>query len=228
MIRKDIQEMVWSGLSEVNLSSLVVDRLLLNVITTYDTKYEQQIWDMYVEVVKNEFRTKIDPYYLPPTMKIVEKGVFGGLYSPEKHILGQVISDISPLNRLPQLCKISLWYKNMGEIYPSVYENRDGDNEKDRLEIDRELDELGFGFIHRTNSKYYFQPDQRDAFETDIMETFKTSKKVRSFEDSVSERLSEKEIASNRIQVEKHREDTAKYFGLFASEENLSKSPKTI
>ena len=208
--------MVWSGLSEVDLSRVVVDRLLLNVITTYDTKYEQQIWDMYVQVIKNEFRTKIDPYYLPPTMKIVEKGVFGGLYSPEKHILGQVISDISPLNRLPQLCKISLWYKNMGEIYPSVYENRDPENEKDRLEIDRELDELGYGFIMRTNSKYYFQPDQRDAFETDIMETFKTSKKVRSFEDSVSERLSEKEIASNRIQVEEHRKDTAKYFGLSA------------
>ena len=216
MIRKDIQEMVWSGLSEVDLSRVVVDRLLLNVITTYDTKYEQQIWDMYVQVIKNEFRTKIDPYYLPPTMKIVEKGVFGGLYSPEKHILGQVISDISPLNRLPQLCKISLWYKNMGEIYPSVYENRDPENEKDRSEIDRELDELGYGFIMRTNSKYYFQPDQRDAFETDIMETFKTSKKVRSFEESVSERLSEKEIASNRIQVEEHRKDTAKYFGLFA------------
>ena len=113
MIRKDIQEMVWSGLSEVDLSRVVVDRLLLNVITTYDTKYEQQIWDMYVQVIKNEFRTKIDPYYLPPTMKIVEKGVFGGLYSPEKHILGQVISDISPLNRLPQLCKISLFYKNI-------------------------------------------------------------------------------------------------------------------
>ena len=104
----------------------------------------------------------------------------------------------------------------MGEIYPSVYENRDPENEKDRLEIDRELDELGYGFIMRTNSKYYFQPDQRDAFETDIMETFKTSKKVRSFEDSVSERLSEKEIASNRIQVEEHRKDTAKYFGLSA------------
>ena len=208
--------MVWSGLSEVDLSRVVVDRLLLNVITTYDTKYEQQIWDMYVQVIKNEFRTKIDPYYLPPTMKIVEKGVFGGLYSPEKHILGQVISDISPLNRLPQLCKISLFYKNMGEICPSVYENRDEKNEKDRLEIDRELDELGYGFIMRTNSKYYFQPDQRDAFETDIMETFKTSKKVRTFEDSVSERLSEKEIASNRIQVEEHRKDTAKYFGLSA------------
>ena len=202
--------MVWSGLSEVDLSRVVVDRLLLNVITTYDTKYEQQIWDMYVQVIKNEFRSNFDLYDLPPTM------IFNGLYSPEKHILGQVISDISPLNRLPQLCKISLWYKNIGEIYPSVYENRDPENEKDRLEIDRELDELGYGFIMRTNSKYNFQPDQRDAFETDIMETFKTSKKVRSFEDSVSERLSEKEIASNRIQVEEHRKDTAKYFGLSA------------
>jgi len=217
MIRKDIEKMVWSGLRCVDLSECVTDTLLINVITTYDTKYEQQMWDMSVKVIKNEFRTKIDPYDLPSTMKITKKDLFGGLYSPEKHILGQVISYIEPLNRLPQLCKISLWYKNMGEIYPSVYENRDGDNEKDRLEINKELYELGYGFIHRTNSKYYFQPDQRDAFETDIMETFKTSKKVRSFEDSVSERLSEKEIESNRIQVEEHRKDTAKYFGCFLS-----------
>ena len=70
MIRKDIQEMVWSGLSEVDLSRVVVDRLLLNVITTYDTKYEQQIWDMYVEVVKNEFRLKLDDFWIPQTMMI--------------------------------------------------------------------------------------------------------------------------------------------------------------
>jgi hypothetical protein len=213
MIRKDIQEMVWSGLRNVDLTECVTDKVLLNVITTYDTKYEQQIWDMYVKVVKNEFRSELDNihFWIPQTM------VFNGRYCPEKHILGQVISDISPLNRLPQLCKISLWYKNMGEICPSAYENnRDPENEKDRLEIDRKLDELGFGFIMRTHSKYYFQPDQRDAFETDIMETFKTSKKVRSFKDSVGERFSEKEIESHRIQVEEHRKDTAKYFGLSA------------
>ena len=104
----------------------------------------------------------------------------------------------------------------MGEICPSVYENRDGDNEKDRLEINKELYELGYGFIHRTNSKYYFQPDQRDAFETDIMETFKSSKKVRSFEDSIGRSLPEKEIASNRIQIEEHRQETTQYFGLSA------------
>ena len=217
MNRKQIKEMVQSGLRDIDLSRIVVDRLLINVITTYDNKYEQQMWDMYVEVVKNEFRLKLDDFWIPQTMKIQQKDVIGGIYSPEKHILGQVINYISPLNRIPQLCKISLWYKNIVEIYPSVYENRDPENEKDRLEMDRELDELGFDFIMRTNSKYYFQPDQRDAFETDIMETFKTSKEVRSFEDSVGERFSEKEIESNRIQVEEHRKDTAKYFGCFLS-----------
>ena len=209
--------MVQSGLRDIDLSRIVVDRLLINVITTYDNKYEQQMWDMYVEVVKNEFRLKLDDFWIPQTMMIQQKDVFGGIYSPEKHILGQVITDITPLNRLPQLCKISLSYKNMGKICPSAYKNRDPKNEKDKLEIVRKLDELGFGFIMRTHSKYYFQLDQRDAFETDIMETFKTSKKVRSFEDSVSERISEKEIESNRIQVEEHRKDTAKYFGCFLS-----------
>ena len=179
MKRKDIQHLVRSGLSNVNTKELFTDRLLINVITTYDNKYEQQVWDMNVEVIKNEFLSKFDPYDLPPTL------MFNGKYSPEKHVLEQVISRIYPLNRLPQLLKISLWYKNIGEIYPSVYENRDPENEKDRLEMDREIYELGFDFIMRTNSKYYFQPDQMDAFETHIVETFKTSKKVRSFEDSV-------------------------------------------
>jgi hypothetical protein len=164
---------------------------------------------MNVEVIKNEFLSKFDPYDLPPTM------MFNGKYSPEKHVLEQVISRIYPLNRLPQLLKISLWYKNIGEIYPSVYENRDPENEKDRLEMDREIYELGFDFIMRTNSKYYFQPDQMDAFETDIVETFKTSKKVRSFEDSVmGKEWSEDKRTEHKNTIKQYREDTAKYFGI--------------
>ena len=209
MKRKDIQHLVRSGLSNVNTKELFTDRLLINVITTYDNKYEQQVWDMNVEVIKNEFLSKFDPYDLPPTM------MFNGKYSPEKHVLEQVISRIYPLNRLPQLLKISLWYKNIGEIYPSVYENRDPENEKDRLEMDREIYELGFDFIMRTNSKYYFQPDQMDAFETDIVETFKTSKKVRSFEDSVmGKEWSEDKRTEHKNTIKQYREDTAKYFGI--------------
>ncbi len=48
------------------------------------------------------------------------------------------------------------------------------------------------------------------------MGTFKSSKKVRSFEDSIGRSLPEKEIASNRIQIEEHRQETAQYFGLSA------------
>ena len=209
MKRKDIQHLVRSGLSNVNTKELFTDRLLINVITTYDNKYEQQVWDMNVEVIKNEFLSKFDPYDLPPTL------MFNGKYSPEKHVLEQVISRIYPLNRLPQLLKISLWYKNIGEIYPSVYENRDPENEKDRLEMDREIYELGFDFIMRTNSKYYFQPDQMDAFETHIVETFKTSKKVRSFEDSVmGKEWSEDKRTEHKNTIKQYREDTAKYFGI--------------
>jgi len=214
MNRKEIEQMVWSGLSDVNLSECVTDTLLLDVITTYDNEYDQQIWNMYVKVIKNEFRSKIEPYVLPPTMKIVEKGVFGGLYSPEKHILGQVICDIRPKNRLPHLLKISLAYMNLEEICPSLYENRDLKNKKERLEVEKELDELGYGFIHRTNSKYYFQPDQRDAFETDIMETFKSSRKVRNFFDQLEGSISDEERTAREFQIKQHRENTAKYFGL--------------
>jgi hypothetical protein len=221
MFRKHIEGMVQSGLRQVDLTECVTDTLLLNVITTYDNHYEQQIWDMNVKVIKTEFRSKIEPYNLPPTMKIIKKDICGGIYSPEKHILGQVITDITPLNRLPQLCKISLSYKNMGKICPSAYKNRDPKNEKDKLEIDRKLDELGFGFIMRTHSKYYFQLDQRDAFETDIVETFKNSKKVRSYMEFLKEwkgeEPSKQEIESHQEVIKEKREETAKYFGCYLS-----------
>ena len=81
--------------------------------------------------------------------------------------------------------------------------------------MDREIYELGFDFIMRTNSKYYFQPDQMDAFETDIVQTFKTSKKVRSFEDSVmGKEWSEDKRTEHKNTIKQHREDTAKYFGI--------------
>ena len=103
---------------------------------------------------------------------------------------------------------------NLEEICPSLYENRDLKNKKERLEVEKELDELGYGFIHRTNSKYYFQPDQRDAFETDIMETFKSSRKVRNFFDQLEGSISDEERTAREFQIKQHRENTAKYFGL--------------
>ena len=191
----------------LDLRKFCMDDIDVNVITTYDNDYDQQTWDITVEVFKPQKRS------IP---MIPNKFKINGIYSPEKHVLGQVINDIQPETVKPHLLKISLYYNTMGEVLPSVYENRDVKNPNDLLEIEKEMDELGYGFITRTNSKYYFQPDQRDAFETDIMETFKTSKKVRSYEDSLGRSLPEEEIASNRIQVEEHRKDTAKYFGLSA------------
>ena len=99
----------------------------------------------------------------------------------------------------------------MGEVCPSVYENRDPKNEKDRLEVDKDLDELGYGFINRTQSKYYFQPDQRDVFETDIMSSFNSSSKVRNlFESFPSE--SEEDRCKREESIKEHRLDTIQWF----------------
>jgi hypothetical protein len=51
----------------------------------------------------------------------------------------------------------------------------------------------GYDFIFRTNSQYYFQPDQRDEFEEDIVKTFDISKKVTPY----------KELMRNWIHMEK-------------------------
>ena len=187
----------------IDMKKLLVDEMNVNVITTYDNDHDQQQWDIRVEVLKKRNRS------LP---KIQDTLQVNGVYSPEKHVLGQVINDIYPKNLKPHLLKISLFYNTMGEVIPSVYENRDVKNPNDRLEIEKEMDELGYGFITRTNSKYYFQPDQRDLFETHIMETFNTSSKVRNFSDDIGFKSEEERLEHQEI-IHTKRIDTLKYFG---------------
>ena len=191
---------------QLNKDDEIFDILKVNIITTYDNDFDQQIWDLDVRVLKKKYR---EDYVLVDELSDPCK--FQGSYSPEKHVLGQVIKEITPKNRKPHLLKISLWYKNMGEVCPSVYENRDPKNEKDRLEVDKDLDELGYGFINRTQSKYYFQPDQRDVFETDIMSSFNSSSKVRNlFESFPSE--SEEDRCKREESIKEHRLDTIQWF----------------
>ena len=114
----------------------------------------QQMYDLDILVLKPKFRSS----------KVQNDWSFCGEYSPEKHVIGQVLNDLSPEELKPYLWKISLCY--------TLPENK---SKKD--------DE--FSFIGRTNSKYYFQPDQRDMFEDDIVQTFGISEKVRPFSETL-------------------------------------------
>ena len=114
----------------------------------------QQMYDLDILVLKPKFRSS----------KVQNDWSFCGEYSPEKHVIGQVLNDLNPEELKPYLWKISLCY--------TLPENK---SKKD--------DE--FSFIGRTNSKYYFQPDQRDMFEDDIVQTFGISEKVRPFSETL-------------------------------------------
>ena len=46
--------------------------------------------------------------------------------------------------------------------------------------------ENGFGFINRTNSKYYFQPDQRGEFIQMICEEMNIANKTQSYKNKVT------------------------------------------
>jgi len=188
---------------KLDLRKFCMDDFDVNVITTYDNDYDQQTWDITVEVFNPQKRS------IP---MIPNKFKINGIYSPEKHVLGQVINDIYPKKLKPHLVKISLYYNTMGEVLPSVYENRDVKNPNDLLEIEKEMDELGYGFITRTNSKYYFQPDQRDSFETHIMETFNTSSKVSKFSDDIGYKSEEGRVSHLKT-IEEKRQETKEYFG---------------
>jgi len=53
----------------------------------------------------------------------------------------------------------------------------------DDLKSDEDVKENGFGFINRTNSKYYFQPDQRDELVQLICEELDIATKTLSYKD---------------------------------------------
>ena len=53
----------------------------------------------------------------------------------------------------------------------------------DDLKSDEDVIENGFGFINRTNSKYYFQPDQRGEFIQMICEEMNIANKTQSYKD---------------------------------------------
>ena len=52
-----------------------------------------------------------------------------------------------------------------------------------KLSLAYTIDKIdGFEFIHRTNSKYYFQPNQTDKFEEKLKKDFGVASKTKRFE----------------------------------------------
>ena len=60
----------------------------------------QQMYDLDILVLKPKFRSS----------KVQNGWSFCGEYSPEKHVIGQVLNDLSPEELKPYLWKISLCY----------------------------------------------------------------------------------------------------------------------
>jgi len=78
------------------------------------------------------------------------------------HIIDQLKEDL----KLPMhyLVKLSLCY-----MFEGILDEDDG------------YKNLGFNFIHRTNSKYYFQPDQRDDLEECLCEVHNIAGRTEAF-----------------------------------------------
>ena len=144
----------------------------------------QQMYDLDVLVMSQKFR---ELKKVQNEWSICEK------YSPEKHVIGQVLNDLSPEELKPYLLKISMCY--------TLPENK---SKKDCVWWEDEFD-----FIGRTNSKYYFQPDQRDMFEDDIVQTFGISEKVRPHSENPHPNIPEEEYS--RV-IQRHRDETELYF----------------
>jgi len=84
----------------------------------------------------------------------------------EKEVITQVLEyyrqSPNPLEHLDYLSMISIFYHDVTSDM---------------------VDNGGCGFIKRSNSRYYFQPDQRDLLEEVICEEFEISTKTKSYEE---------------------------------------------
>ena len=152
----------------------LIHELSVNVIVTYeDEDSKQECFDFIVEI--------FNPKYKYTLIKRVNYLEYNGLYSPEKDVLSQIINLLKDLKKdTDKLVKISLCYEPPEHL--KLYTNSIKDDFNN-----------GYDFIYRTNSQYYFQPDQRDEFEEDIVKTFDISKKVTPY----------KELMRNWIHMEK-------------------------
>ena len=154
-----------------------VPKKIRDIFESYDGT--QQMYDLDISVLKPKFRKS---WEVRNDWRINEK------YSPEKHVIGQVLNDLNPEELKPYLWKISLCY--------TLPENK---SKKD--------DE--FSFIGRTNSKYCFRPDNRDMFEDDIVQTFGISEEVRPFSENPHPNIPEEEYLK---MIQRHRDETELYF----------------
>jgi len=178
----------------------------------------QQMYQQIVKLISKGYRDSGD---------FPEEWMINGRYSCEKHILSQIIPDIEPQELKPYILKISLWFFKLspklkrkllkGEMLPheevqkvskslSIYTsfNQLPKEEQCRYYFENRETEDEFSFIKRSNSKYYFQPDQRTVIEDDIVETFGNSQRV----PPISERTPKlpdshfKEVSYRRILTE--------------------------
>ena len=142
---------------------------------TYNNLKERKVSVNVIATYENQeqewFDTTID---IKPINKTIDQQL-----SVEKKVLKSVIRCLE--QDTDDLVKLSLAYT------------------LDDLKSDEDVIENGFGFINRTNSKYYFQPDQRGEFIQMLCEEMNIANKTLSYKDwaeknnvkSVSERGSE-------------------------------------
>jgi len=126
---------------------------------TYNNLKERKVSVNVIATYENQeqewFDTTID---IKPINKTIDQQL-----SVEKKVLKSVIRCLE--QDTDDLVKLSLAYT------------------LDDLKSDEDVIENGFGFINRTNSKYYFQPDQRGEFVQMICEEMNIANKTQSYKD---------------------------------------------
>ena len=147
---------------------------LVETYTPKDTVKRTQLIDVHamdklVTPLAVEVITTFETAITPQQKKKFERLVGGHVITPNQLIL-TIAMEVPPVeffvlaNIITRLKKSKIPMKNLIKFSLAYhfYDSTIADDHK----------QWGWGFIHRTNGKYFFQPDQRDDFEEFLVERF--------------------------------------------------------
>ena len=175
-IRDNIYELeIPTDLDPKEISKDLVDsttKVRVEIISTYENKIKPKIKKRLEAIPSGEVIT--------PAQWIVQMDMT--VPPVEFFVLANIISLFQESHvPMKDLIKLSLAYTFLD---PEVAENY-----KDH----------GFGFVHRCNSKYYFQPDQRDELEEFLVKKFGIASKTKPFRELYPSICEDREWQNNTM-----------------------------
>jgi len=152
----------------------------VSVIVTFENQVDQVCWYMTDGWIYN-------PRFSKYIKRVTPNHSYKGKYQPQKHIMERIYNYlVEKEHDVTDVMKISVSYKTPDYV---------------KRDTKKQLWKSGYGLMIKYH-KYYFQPDQRDYVEEDLLETFGFGKNVKPVKD-MDYNLHKMNLMINKMNKEK-------------------------